>query len=231
MDRKQLVFAALKPKVKALGFNKKELMGIAAMIADNLTSEEEASEEDVNAEIEKAIDAQLPYFNLFQSQANRLLDEWKKNHPANEEEKDKDEQEPPTTPNDKDKPKGEQTNDIPSWAKSLLKGYDDLKKEVTAINAKNTSVTRASRLEAILKDTGSFGKQMLKSFSKMKFESDEDFDEYLEDVQQGLKDYNQERANDGLSLLGKPSTTNGGNPKKEEPLTDAEVDELAKLYN
>lgn len=50
MDRKQQVLLKLKPKVKAFGFNKKELMSVAAKITDNLTSEEEASEEDVNAE-------------------------------------------------------------------------------------------------------------------------------------------------------------------------------------
>ena len=62
MEKKQLVLARLllKPRVKSLGFNKKELMGVAASIADNLTADEEASEEDVNAEIDKAIDAVIP---------------------------------------------------------------------------------------------------------------------------------------------------------------------------
>lgn len=50
MDRKEKVLLMLKPKVKAFGFNKKELMGIAAKIADNLTSADDASDEDVNAE-------------------------------------------------------------------------------------------------------------------------------------------------------------------------------------
>lgn len=42
MDRKQQVLLKLKPKVKAFGFNKKELMSVAAKIADNLNSEEDA---------------------------------------------------------------------------------------------------------------------------------------------------------------------------------------------
>ena len=45
MNRKQLVLLKLKPKVKAFGFNKKELMGIAAQIADNLTSADDAYSE------------------------------------------------------------------------------------------------------------------------------------------------------------------------------------------
>lgn len=51
MDRKQQVLLKLKPKVKAFGFNKKELMSVAAKIADNLTSADDASDEDVNAEM------------------------------------------------------------------------------------------------------------------------------------------------------------------------------------
>ena len=75
MDRKQQVLLKLKPKVKAFGFNKKEVMGIAARIADNLTSTDDASDEDVNAEIEAAIDAVLPYLQVSQSFANRVIEE------------------------------------------------------------------------------------------------------------------------------------------------------------
>ena len=78
MDRKQQVLLKLKPKVKAFGFNKKEVMGIAARIADNLTSTDDASDEDVNAEIEAAIDAVLPYLQVSQSFANRVIEENRK---------------------------------------------------------------------------------------------------------------------------------------------------------
>ena len=88
MNRQQQVFVRLKLKAKALGFNAKELKGIAAKIADNLKSAEDASEEDVNAEIDEQIEAVLPYLTFGQSQANRLLDEWKKKHPESEEDDD-----------------------------------------------------------------------------------------------------------------------------------------------
>ena len=45
MDRKQKVLLMLKPKVKAFGFNRKELQGIAVKIADNLTSADDAYSE------------------------------------------------------------------------------------------------------------------------------------------------------------------------------------------
>ena len=92
MDRKQQVFVKLKLKAKALGFNVKELKGIAAKIADNLTSAEEASDEDVNAEIDTAIDGAMSYLSFGQSQANRLLDEWKKNHPETDDDEEEEEE-------------------------------------------------------------------------------------------------------------------------------------------
>ena len=84
MDRKQQVLLKLKLKVKAFGFNKKEVMGIAARIADNLTSTDDASDEDVNAEIEAAIDAVLPYLQVSQSFANRVIEENRKKNDDDE---------------------------------------------------------------------------------------------------------------------------------------------------
>lgn len=88
--RQRKVLQMLKPKVKALGFNEKELKSVAAKIADNLTSEEDASDEDVNAEIETSIEAVLPYLVLGQSYANRVINDSKKN--VNEEDDDDDEE-------------------------------------------------------------------------------------------------------------------------------------------
>jgi hypothetical protein len=89
------------------------------------------------------------------------------------------------------------------------------------------SNSRKSRLEELLKETGSFGQRTLKNFAKMKFENDEEFDDFFEEVEADLKAYNQERANDGLSKLGKTPLVGGGN--KEEVLSDDEVKALANL--
>ena len=74
MTREQMVLEALKPKVKAFGFNKKELKGIAAKIADNLTSAEDASIEDLNAEIATQIEAAIPFLQFAQSQSSRVIE-------------------------------------------------------------------------------------------------------------------------------------------------------------
>lgn len=223
MTREQMVLNLLRPKVKAFGFNQKELKGIAAKIANNLTSTEEASDEDVNAEIETQIEAAIPYLQFAQSQANRLLEEWRKNHPEANEDED-DEEVPPTKASKKSKPKSEENEQF----KQLLDAVTALTGEVANLKKEKTTTSRKARLEELLKDTGTFGSRTLKSFSKMNFESDEEFEEFFEEIQGDLETYNQERANDGLGRLGKPSEA-GGKPKENEVLTDDEIKALANL--
>lgn len=222
MTREQMVLNMLKPKVKAFGFNQKELKGIAAKIANNLTSEEEASEEDVNAEITTQIEAAIPYLQFAQSQANRLLEEWRKNHPEPDE--DDDDEPSPIKGSKKNPPKNENNEQL----KQLLDAVTALTGEVANLKKEKTTTTRKARLEELLKDTGTFGSRTLKSFSKMNFDSDEDFEEFLDEIKEDLENYNQERANDGLGKLGKPTTTGGGQ-EKNEVLTDDEIKALANL--
>lgn len=218
-----MVLNLLRPKVKAFGFNQKELKGIAAKIANNLASAEDASDEDVNAEIETQIDAAIPYLQFAQSQANRLLEEWRKNHPeANEEEDDEEVQ--PSKVSKKSKPKSEENEQV----KQLQEAVTALTGEVANLKKEKTATSRKARLEELLKNTGTFGSRTLKSFSKMNFDSDEDFEEFFGEIQGDLEIYNQERANDGLGRLGKPSGT-GGKPKENEVLTDEEIKALANL--
>ena len=47
MNKELLVLQALKPRVKALGFNRDELKGVAANVANNLILEEDATEEEI----------------------------------------------------------------------------------------------------------------------------------------------------------------------------------------
>lgn len=219
----------LKPKVKAFGFNKKELQGVAAKIADNLNSEEDASEEDVNAEIEIAIEAVLPILELGQRYANRVINDSKR---SNEDEENEDEEDvisskSPKSTNTKTK---KSEDDVPAWAQAIIDSNNRLKDELASIKGEKLADTRRGKLEKLLKDTGSLGTRILKSFNRMKFDNDDDFDEFYAEVQDDLKNYNQERANAGLEKLGAPST--GGTGKKEkksEILSDEEVKALASL--
>jgi hypothetical protein len=229
----------LKPKVASMGFNKKELQGIAAKIADNLKSEEEAAEEDVEAEISQAIELYLPILSISQSQANRLLDEWKKNHPTRSDEDDEDDEEEDITPVRRNQSKGntnktsdgnKAANGSSEEMKLLLETINSLKSDIQAMKQGKTSDDRAKRLEALLKDTGSYGNRTLKSFRKMSFKDDDEFEEFITEVEDDLKAYNQERANEGLSTLGVPPGATATKQKKDDVLTDAEIDAIANMY-
>lgn len=235
MDRKQQVLLRLKPKVKAFGFNKKELMSVAAKIADNLTSADDASDEDVNAEIDTAIDAVLPYLQVGQSFANRVIEENRKKNDDDDETDDDDDDESSNTTNrqtgsNKKNPKNKGKNDnAPEWAKGMMQTIETLTDKISASEGDKITTSRKAKLEALLKNAGTFGSRTLKSFSKMSFESDEEFEEFYSEVEEDLKAYNQERADAGLSTMGTPPTAGDGKPKEEEPFNDNEIDEMADL--
>lgn len=235
MDRKQKVLLMLKPKVKQFGFNKKELQGIAAKIADNLTSADDASDEDVNAEIEEKIDAVIPYLQVSQSYANRLVEDARKQNDDDEPD-DNDDDNPsakrnPGSKNTKDD-KDKDGDTTPEWAASLLKTVETLTNEITTLKGEKVASTRKARLEELLKDAGSYGKRTLKNFDRMKFETDDEFDEFYSEVEEDLKAYNQERADQGLAALGNPPAAGRGKGtgEEDEPMSDSEIEDLAKSF-
>lgn len=69
MDKKALVFARLKQKAKAFGFNSKELEKAAEGIASGLQIADDALEADVNALIDASVDAVIPILQISQSAA------------------------------------------------------------------------------------------------------------------------------------------------------------------
>lgn len=233
MDRKQQVLLRLKPKVKAFGFNKKELMSVAAKIADNLTPTDDASDEDVNAEIDTAIDAVLPYLQVSQSFANRVIEENRKKNDDDETDDDDDDESSNSTnrqpgSNKKNPQNKGKNDDAPEWAKGLVQTVQILNDEIAALKGEKVTTTRREKLESLLKDAGTFGTRTLKSFNKMKFENDEEFEEFYSEVEEDLKSYNQEHADAGLSSLGNPPGAGSKKQEKNEVLTDEEVIAIAK---
>lgn len=223
MNREQLVLLALKPRVKALGFNQKELKGIAAKIAGNIKLEEEASEEEVSAEIDSQIEAILPFLQLGQSQANRVIDAWKKSHSETDDD-DNDEGQSGSNKSTKNKNENDAT---PEWAKAMMSTIEGLTAKVVALETEKSTSSRRTRLEALLKDTGAFGERTIKSFARMKFDSEDEFDEFYSEVEADLKKLNQERADVGLSSLGSIPGVQKKSAPKEEVLTDDEIKALA----
>lgn len=227
----KLVLSILKPKSKALGFRSDELEGIAADIANNLELDEEASDEDVNAEIEKQVDAVIPYLKIAQKQSNRVIQKFKDNKTLDDDINEENEI------NEAGSNKENQiTETTPQWVK-------DLKDAVSAVTAQNKTLQtqiasllsereadgRRSRLKALLKDTDTFGKSVLRNFDRMKFENETEFEEFYDSVSEDLASLNQERANAGLAKLGASAAQGGNEHKDEKPevLKETEIDDLA----
>lgn len=216
MDYVELVLKALKLEAKALGFNEKELKSVAAIGANNLGLSENSTEEEVSAAIDKCVkEVLVPILKSSQSASSRAIEAYKAAHPE-------------TTPTP---PKGEgeeKKDEKPQWAIELEERIKALQTENTNFKEERTSTSYKERLNEVLKDTGRFGDSILKAFGRMKFASEEEFGEYLSQVKEDVKGYKQDLANHGLETLSNPPAP--AVPDDEKKLTDAEIDELAGLY-
>jgi ATP-dependent exoDNAse (exonuclease V) beta subunit len=224
MNKKELIFKLLKTKAKDFGFTKEELKSIAATLADNLTLDEDASEDEQTAAVTQHVDAYLPLLKSSQSFAQRVLKEWKSKHPVKEPEEDEDEEDEDEDdePAPKQKSKGKKAPKPDSEMKKLLDAVTALTSEVKTLKADKTATSRKERLERELKDTGKFGESILKAFSKMNFDSDEDFDEYLNDITEQAKDFKKDEKAKGLG--GTPPGK--GNVPAEKELSDELLKEI-----
>ena len=233
-------------EIKALGLSRKELKGIAAKVADKLDLKEEATDEEVTEAIDDAVDSIVPYLEVVQTVADRRLQQFKDSLPADDDDddddNDQDDDEPVTTKGRKSpstkKGKGSKGDDDDSLASQIAKALapfteslNGLKGEIAELKNGKTAESRRSRLEAIVKDTGKFGERTMKSFARMSFKTEEEFEDYLDEVEADLEAENQERADKGLEALTKPAGAMPGKPVKkddEEIMSDDEVKELAK---
>lgn len=215
------VLSILKPKCKALGFNLEELEGIAADIADNLELDEEASEEEINEKISSEVEAAIPYLKIAQKASNRVIQNSKNNK----------------NPESDDMNAGqdgvgqEEEEKVPAWAQAIITQQKAIQTELTGLKSEREADGRRSKLKALLKDTGTFGKSTLKNFDKIKFENETEFEEFYDGVVEDLATLNQERANAGLAKLGATAATSGNKKEKEddkpEVISEKEIEELA----
>ena len=223
----KLVFNVLKLKSKALGFNKDELEGIAADVANNFELDEEASDEDVNAEIEKQIDAVLPFLKIAQKSAQRTIQNFKDSQDLDDDEVDDDDDDLAGNKKPIRKQKKEKEEQVPAWAQALITQNKALQTEILGLKSERENDGRRSKLKALLKDKGTFGKTVLKNFDKMKFENESEFDDFYDGVVEDLAAIDQERANEGLGKLGAPAAQRKPKNEEVEVIKGDEIDELA----
>ena len=223
----QTVLEYLKPKVKAFGFKKEIVEGIASDIAETLDEvDDEATEEDIDAVVQPKVDAMIPSLKLAQRLTNQGIEEFRK----------KQERKADTKPvSQTDTPPADNT---PDWAKALLESnkqqmeqqgrlIETLQAEIMGMKTRSTADKRRSTLEKLLKGTGTFGTRTMKRFERMTFETEEDFDDCVTDIKQDLRQLNQERADIGLKSLGSPEVQRRNEPPKPKVMSEAEIEEMA----
>lgn len=238
----------MRTKTKAIGLNRKELEGLALKIDKNLQLEEEASDEDVDAAIEEAIEAALPFLEVSQSVAQRSIQASLQRMRDQNGDDDDDDDEPDDDVQDdgggdnnasqrgksKKNHRIQKSNSEDSEIMKLLKKQSEtieaLKGQIDNLQGDRVMDARRTKLKKLVDNTGTFGKSVLKQFGLMSFKDDDAFDDYLDEVQKDLEEFNQERANAGLAKLGVvPAGKGAKSPENNnvDVLTDDDIISLA----
>lgn len=163
------ILAALKTKhsaiIKEKGLSDKALQGIAKTLAITTT-------EETDIETIVSADGVGEALGLIQSEVDgRVTEAVKKAKGAPVVGKE---------PEKEEKTKGDESDDL---IKELLKKHTALEEQIQGLKLDNSYKSQKQILESELKDAPEvFKTRLLKDFSRMKFESDEDFNSYLEDV-------------------------------------------------
>lgn len=116
--------------------------------------------------------------------------------------------------------------EMPSWAKALVTSTQALALGLQAIQGEKVTNTRKQQYEKALEGTSdAFKAKALKDFSKMKFETDEEFTEFLTESETDAANFIQEVSNNGLSNQN-PVRGVKITPGKVKLATDVELDEV-----
>lgn len=237
--RQRKVFTLLRTKTKAIGLNRKELEGLALNIDKNLQLEEDASDEDVDAAIEDAIDAALPFLEVSQSVAQRSIQTSLKRsnlqNTSNDDDADDDDADgkggggKSTQGKSKKNQSNSEDSELMKFLKEQGEAIKTLKSQLDTLQTDRVKETRRTKLKKLVGNTGAYGKSVLKQFGFMDFKDEDAFDDYLDEVQKDLEEMNQERANEGLKKLGEvPAGKKYKSPENEnEAMSDDDIIALA----
>ena len=208
---KSKILQALKPKTASLGFNKDELESVVDTVYGTL--QEDATEEQINAQI----DAVIPFLKLSQSAATRIVN-------AQKEKEKKTKKESPASP----EAKTESENPDEDKLAKLLAVIQGQNEKIDSLINKDQKNTRRSIFESKLKELPpELRTTKLKDFERMSFQDQEDFDNYISEVEEDIPTILQGLANTNLSATGKPFKS--GTLKNEA--TDDEVKDIINKFD
>ncbi|MCY4781435.1 hypothetical protein ORI89_17380 [Sphingobacterium sp. UT-1RO-CII-1] len=211
MSLKAKIISKLKAKATTLGVNLSNVRinGLADKLDAVITNED-----DIDGEVDK-LDQVLGFKEL------AALDDAKRNadKKAAEEEDKKDPEKKDTVDPEKKDPEGK--DEAPSWFKAHVesqnKVIETLAATVTNLQKGNTAQSRRQQLEAKLENAPEkFKARTLRDFDRLKIDSDDDFTNYLADVEQDVADEIQAQSDAGLGNDSPPRGGGGGRLKDDE---------------
>jgi hypothetical protein len=198
---KEKIIARLKAKFPGVNLSKKRLDAIADKLAKKVEKEED-------------IDEALDEANELMDFAQVAKDDDRVRTLEAEAKKPKQEPKKEDSSDGKEPAKGEE---IPAWAKGLVDTNKQLLEKVTLLETGKTTDLRKQKLEETLKEINpKLKEKALRDFSRMKFDTDEDFETYLQETVTDLGDFkgdNSEQPKGGVSFS-KPNLGGGTAPAK-----------------
>lgn len=218
------ILAALKTKYSNIGFGDKAFQGVAAFLATTVTEEDK---------IDEAVSGVEALLKSFQGDVDKRVSDAvakaKKEavkEPPKEDEKDK----------TKDPEKVEsKKDDVPEWAKVLIESNKTLSEKLAKFEGENQSKTRKQLLNEKLEGVPDiFKNATLRGFGKMKFDSDDEFNEYLNEVAIDAENARKELSESGISSIGANASKGvkpGAITTKVKEATDEEIDQIFGKLN
>ncbi|MCF2498393.1 hypothetical protein [Dyadobacter chenhuakuii] len=138
------------------------------------------------------------------------------------EKKKKEQQDNPDPKPSEDDPKPDPSQPT-DFAKIIAAAIAPLVEKINSFESGKVGDSRKSQLEAKLKDVNpKFKDSVLKNFGRIKFDKDEDFDAFLEEVEEDAKEFIQAEANDGLGGIKAPVQSKS-DPKKQISKEEADA--------
>jgi len=172
-------------------------------VADHL--EKGVTEEtEVDDTVEDADSLVTGFATLFQSEGDRRAAEAAKGvNPSGKKEGEKDDEDPANPQPGKD------DKETPAWAKLQNELITKLVGKVEALEQGKTVDLRKKALETKLEGVDEkFVALTLKNFARMKFDTEEEFKQFLEDVETDAADYGQNLSDKSLSQQTRPKSGN-----------------------
>lgn len=188
---------------------------ILEKVADHLEKRIE-DESEIETAVEDADGLITGFATLFQSEGDRRAAAALKGAKPGDEEGEKD--------NPANLETGKDDKDTPAWAKALIESNKALNEKIMAIEQGKTIDNRKQSLIKKLEGVDElFSKTTLKNFDKMNFDSEEEFEKFLEEVENDSAEFTQNLSDKGLGSISRPLL--GGSLSSKEASKE-EVDSI-----